>query len=68
MATDPDKIDSATRDEDEAEAKAPHVADRPPTEEEERLADSNTPSAEAGEHFSEMAKIGAEVKGEGAVE
>ena len=68
MATDPDSIDSATRDEDDAEAKAPHVADRPPTEEEERLADGNAPNPEAGEHFSEMAKIGAEVKGEGAVE
>jgi hypothetical protein len=68
MATDPDNTDSATRDEDEAEAKAPHVADRPPTDEEEQLADSNTPDPKAGEHFSEMAKIGAEVKGEGAVE
>jgi hypothetical protein len=66
--SDPDATDPATRDEDEVEARASHDADRPPTAEEDRLAESNDLDRSVGEHFSEMARTGADVQGEGEVE
>ena len=59
-------IDDATREEERREASADHVADRPPSEEEERAAPGREdldPSVE--EHFEEMAERGANLKGEG---
>jgi hypothetical protein len=63
-----------TRAEEEREARAPHVADRPPTPEEEELADesANDPEAVAvqadvAEHEREMAKRGANQQGEGRI-
>jgi hypothetical protein len=67
-ASDPDTTDPATRDEDEVEAHAAHEPDRAPTPDEESLAERNTIDASVGEHFREMAKTGADVKGEGEVE
>lgn len=53
-----------TRAAEEAEAHASHRADRAPTAEEEKAAPSSpSPSTEA--NFDEMAKRGADVKGEG---
>lgn len=60
-------LDPATIREEAAEAKQAHVADRPPTEDEERRADALTPDADVAEHFDEMNKIGADVKGEGEI-
>lgn len=52
----------------EADAKAAHAPDRPPTPEEEAKADELTLDPDVSEHFEEMNKIGANVKGEGAVD
>lgn len=54
----------------DAGAHAAHVADRAPTAEEERVAEQvakDVPET-AGEHFAEMAEVGADVKGEGQIE
>ena len=58
-------VDEATKAEEAREATAAHTADRPPTAEEEALAEGNTLDPEVSEHEKEMGKIGAEVKGEG---
>jgi hypothetical protein len=60
--------DDATKAEEEREAHAAHTADRPPTDDEERAAESNTLDPEVSEHEREMGKIGADVKGEGEIE
>lgn len=54
----------ATRAEEEKEAHAAHAADGLPTGEEERLA-PNQASGETAKDYEEMAKLGAEVRGEG---
>ncbi len=67
--TDPNKT---TEDEEEAEANSPHVADRAPTDEEERLADesreryANEADAVA-DHERSMTETGASEKGEGRI-
>lgn len=53
-----------TRAAEEAEARASHRADRAPTAEEERSAPRSA-SSSTEKNFDEMAKRGAEVKGEG---
>lgn len=53
-----------TRATEQAEANAPHRADRPPTAEEEKAAPGQ-PSSETEKNYDEMAKRGAAVKGEG---
>ncbi len=53
-----------TRAAEEAEAQASHRADRAPTAEEENAAPAS-PSPSTEKNFDEMAKRGAEVKGEG---
>ena len=60
-------VDAAAAD---ADAHAAHVADRPPTSDEKRTAEqvAKDVPASAGEHFEEMAEIGADVKGEGQIE
>ncbi len=61
-------VQEATKDEEAREASAAHTADRPPTSDEEAAAEGNTLDPEVAEHEREMGKIGAEVKGEGAIE
>jgi hypothetical protein len=59
----------ATRQADEAGALARHEADRSPTDDEERVADGQEDLDPAvSEHFEEMNRLGADVKGEGEIE
>ncbi|HWE56814.1 MAG TPA: hypothetical protein VG435_14975 [Acidimicrobiales bacterium] len=58
------KPNDATRAEEDKEATAAHSADRPPTDEEAELAPEKA-SAETAKDYDEMAKTGAQVKGEG---
>ena len=63
---------AATEEEERAEASDPHVADRAPTEEEERLADESrdrfADEAESvAEHERSMNETGANEKGEGRI-
>jgi hypothetical protein len=68
-STDEDaEVLDATKTEEAREANAPHAADRPPTADEERAAESNTLDPDVSQHEREMGKIGAEVKGEGEIE
>jgi hypothetical protein len=62
------RANDATREEERRESRAEHVADRPPTKEEERSAPGRE-DLEPGvkERFEEMAERGASVKGEGEV-
>jgi hypothetical protein len=60
-------LDEATIREEQAEAARAHEADRPPTEDEERRADELEADPAVAEHFEEMNRIGAEVKGEGEI-
>jgi hypothetical protein len=62
-----DRVDEATRDEEELEARASHTADRPPTADEEAGAERNDPDPAVAEHEREMDRIGAEVRGEGEI-
>lgn len=55
-----------TRAAEEAEARASHQADRPPTQEEEKAAPSSA-SSETERDYQEMAERGANVKGEGEI-
>lgn len=60
-----------TRVAESAEADAAHEADRPPTRDEEQTADRlavDIDVGEVGDHFSELTEVGANVKGEGAIE
>ena len=64
--------DAATEEEERVEASDQHVADRAPTEEEERLADESrdrfADEAESvGEHERSMNETGANEKGEGRI-
>jgi hypothetical protein len=62
------RSDDATREEERREARAGHVADRPPTTEEDRAAPGRRDLAPGvKEHFDEMAERGASQKGEGKV-
>jgi hypothetical protein len=61
------EVEDATKAEEAREARASHTADRPPTPDEERAAESNTLDPDVSEHEREMGKIGAEVKGEGEI-
>ena len=56
-----------TRAAEREEAHAPHAADRPPTEEEEAIADRLEVDPEAAASYEEMAKRGAKQKGEGRI-
>jgi hypothetical protein len=62
-----EEVDDATRSEEEREARAPHVADRAPTAEEEAAAETNELDPDVAAHEREMDKLGAEVKGEGEI-
>ena len=69
-AAGPDSTDVSTRRVDEADSAAEHVADRMPTDAEEAVADQQAAkqSGKVGQHFQEMAEIGAEVTGEGNID
>jgi hypothetical protein len=59
----------ATRQADAADALARHDADRRPTEDDERVADAQADLEPAvAEHYEEMNRRGADVKGEGEIE
>ena len=63
----------ATVEAERVEAGEAHVADRPPTAEEESAADRSAEElkddrAEAAAHYKEMGDIGAHVKGEGEID
>ena len=60
-------LDPATVAAEQSEAATDHAADRPPTEDEERRAEAQATDPSVGEHFDEMNKIGADVKGEGEI-
>jgi hypothetical protein len=66
-----DEVSSATKSAEEAEAHAPHEADRAATEEEAAAAERGRGDSEeqerVAEHAEEMADIGAHVKGEGEI-
>lgn len=68
--TGPDHTEVSTRRADEADSNAGHGADRMPTEAEDAIADEQAASQPdgAGEHFREMAEIGAEIDGEGSID
>ena len=63
----PLRPDNATRSEEARDATVRSGADREPTPEEERLADSNAPDPEGAEHEREMAERGAAQRGEGRI-
>lgn len=60
-------LDDATVEAEEAEAQQAHTADRPPTDDEAARADAQQADPAVAEHFEEMNRIGAEVKGEGEI-
>jgi hypothetical protein len=71
MSTKNDKTTEPTPESDDArDAQVTAGADRPPTAEEEAVAErvAATVDPEAKEHFEEMAKLGANVRGEGQIE
>ena len=67
MARDHTEVSDATRAAEREESEAPHRPDRPPTAEEEAIADTLSVAPGVREHFEEMAETGAEVEGEGRV-
>lgn len=60
-------LSSETRDADQADASAAHEADRPPTEDEERVADAQDLDPKVAESYKEAAERGADAKGEGRI-
>jgi hypothetical protein len=66
--------DESTLAEEQVEATRNHSADRPATDEESAVADdrfatsSESERAEVAKHEKEMMEIGAETKGEGAID
>jgi len=65
--------DEATHKADEVDAEKAHVADRAPRTDEARLAEKSRKDLEAdreavARHHEEMDEIGANVKGEGAID
>jgi len=69
---DPDRVDPATAAADQKDAARRPGADRPPTPDETRLAESAARELadempQVAEHYEEMNRIGAAVQGEGEV-
>ena len=64
---DNEKIQDATRQVGEDDAKAEHKADRMPTDDEERRAESLTLDPEVKESYEEANERGANAKGEGRI-
>jgi hypothetical protein len=67
MAEDPTRPSAETRAEEQQEARREHVADRPPTAEEERRADELELDPDVVEHAHEMTERGAKQQGEGRI-
>ena len=65
--TDHTKPSNQTRQADETEAGLPHQADRMPTDDEAKAADSLKTDPKVAEHYEEMAERGANQKGEGRI-
>jgi hypothetical protein len=61
-------VQDRTKQEERTEAAAEHVADRPPTPEEEAAADENRLDPQVAEHEREMTRLGREQKGEGRID
>jgi len=65
----PARVDEETRGAERRDAEVPHRADRPPTADEERIADDLPPAdPEVAAHYEEMSEIGASLRGEGEIE
>jgi len=70
----PTEPEDATKQADRADSEAEHTADRPATEEEAAAADEEYAGddadrrADVARHEQEMLEIGANVKGEGAID
>jgi hypothetical protein len=62
------EVSEATRAEEQREAEAAHVPDRPPTHSEAESADDRKAAPGVAEHERDMAKRGREVKGEGQID
>ena len=67
MPTDPDDTSAQTHDADEADARAAHQADRPPTALWGADAEKNELDPEVAESYKESMERGADVKGEGQI-
>ena len=61
------EVSESTRAAEADEARSSHDADRPPTPEEESLAEEETVEEGVGEHFRDMAERGANEPGEGRI-
>jgi hypothetical protein len=66
-ARDEDQVSEETREAEQEEAHTAAGADRPPTPEEEELANRGSADPEVAEHEQEMNELGANVKGEGEI-
>lgn len=62
------KVTRDTREAERREMDKAGEADRPPTDEEEELAEEQEVDPEVAEHYEEMAERGAETRGEGRIE
>jgi hypothetical protein len=67
MSDDHTRPSSATRAAEQATAEKRHEADRPPTDEEARLAEQQRPDPEVAAHEKDMARRGRNQKGEGRI-
>ena len=65
MARDHTDVSDATREAEREEGASHHDPDRPPTPEEEAMADDLSVDPDVAEHYEEMAQLGAEAEGEG---
>lgn len=61
------EVSAETRRAEHDEAVAPHVADRPPTDEERADTAGDAPDEEVAEHYRDMAGRGARQEGEGRI-
>lgn len=67
MTDQPTRPNRETRDAERADADVTAQADRPPTAEEERLAEEQVLDPDVAEHEREMAERGAKQEGEGRI-
>jgi hypothetical protein len=67
MSNDHSEVTDATRQAEAEEARAPHVADRPATAEEEELAGDEGVDDDVRTHYREMTELGADDPGEGRI-
>ncbi len=61
------QVSDATREAEAEEALAPHLADRPPTQEEEDAVDGRQTDGEVRTHHQDMTRRGANEAGEGRI-